>query len=158
MIVDIGPVEEWFVAFKTKAKMRIANLFPGRFKHVMAFASRDGLWAFCDVAPFASQFIIVPDPLADPMIANAIADATVLKVVAGPGRLGGLWCVPATANLTGVPSCALRPDAFFRDCLAHGAEILIENSNGRPFDDGIRRQDFGAEERRARPGGGTGAG
>jgi hypothetical protein len=35
-------------------------------------------------------------------------------------------CTTVVGRLVGSRSCALRPDAFLRDCLAEGAEIVVD--------------------------------
>jgi hypothetical protein len=121
---------EWLIAFSTTSENRFAMKMPGQFKHCMCFARIDEHWVFVEYARRPGGAIaVVPDSEADPWLAEAQDGATVLKVKQGyevpPWPL--LWCVPLTAYIVGIGSSALRPDAFFRDCVANGAELVCEN-------------------------------
>lgn len=57
-------------------------------------------------------------------------DTTILQVEAGTASrfFPGIYCVSMCAQVTGVPSCALSPDGFYRDCIAHGATLVDLNT------------------------------
>lgn len=137
--------QEWFVVFKRRSRGRITNMIPGRFKHVLAFAFMPAVraWLFVEFAwQGGTAVAIVPNDIADRYLSRASHNAVVVKVRAGRAGMPrwGLWCVPAIAHVTGIRSCALRPDAFFRDCLRHGGEIVIGDDNGFA-EDSVRGQD-----------------
>jgi hypothetical protein len=125
---------EWFIAFKRTSQfwfLRLAAL--GRYKHVSCFGHvpAAGAWVFYDFGVNAASLSVVPDRLSDAPIGAAVEDALVLKfvpplVVTGFHVKPGFTCATAVAHLTGVRSSALRPDRFLRDCLAAGAEIVLD--------------------------------
>jgi hypothetical protein len=122
--------EEWFVVFKRKSKFRWLNWMPGRFKHcfAMAYVEERKCWLFVEFAALSGSAVtLCPDEDADWFLGDASADAVIVKMparmVKGVGL--GLWCVPLTAHVIGLKSCALLPDGLFRDCMANGGEIVI---------------------------------
>jgi hypothetical protein len=121
---------EWFVVFKKKSKLRWVNWVPGRFKHcfAMAFIAEIQCWAFVEFAATAGSTVaLLPNDQADDWLAEAMSDAVVVKYKAGAvqGAGWGLWCVPLTAHVIGVSSCALLPDGLFRDVMRNGGEVVI---------------------------------
>ena len=134
-------VEEWFVVFHERCASPFwQRAVPGRFKHVRAFAWVEGVraWVFYDVwLTGGSRITLSPGgEMGDMMMGQFIEGASVLKMTARPdarpslSTLVGFWCVPAVRRLLNLPGGALMPDALWRDCLAHGAEIVIHG--GRP--------------------------
>jgi hypothetical protein len=94
----------------------------------MTFVDDVGLWVFVEYAFLAGSMVgFVNDDEADELLASASCDAVVIKMPtrALKGRGWGLWCVPLTAQVAGIPSCALLPAGLLRDCLRHGGEIII---------------------------------
>ncbi len=125
--------KEWFVVFHEETdKWWINALACGRFKHVSVFGKveRSGSWVFYDFHSDRAHIMVVGDWEADIAIAyysqcgpivrfpRLLADAP--KTMLRPG----LWCVPAIAHLIGLRTCALRPDALYRQCLAKGGELI----------------------------------
>lgn len=128
----------WVVVFnRTAATWWAGWLAFGQYKHVRAYAYVPFLhvWVFVDPNLMGIDVLIAADGApARAMISAWIDNADLVKVRAQrDGRrrfpLFG-WCVPVIARLTGVPSGALRADAFFRDCLRYGGEPF-EASCGR---------------------------
>nr|WP_210297028.1 hypothetical protein [Gellertiella hungarica] len=133
MPLDHCEPSAWFVAFHTESPRWWLNwLAMGRFKHVSAFGyvDRAASWVFFDFNLDRSRIYVVHGRDADPMIAR-FSDKTVVVRVPKPAdavnslnMAVGAWCVPAVAHLIGMPGCALRPDALYRQCLANGGEII----------------------------------
>jgi len=129
-----GPLEpsRWYLVFSRDTDRRFLRwLAMGRYKHVSAvgFIPGEKLWIFVDPRIKRTVIEAVRDgKLAEARLALAFGSHDVLVLPANePARFrlrAGLWCVPIVAHLVGVASCALRPDAFYRDCLAAGAEII----------------------------------
>jgi hypothetical protein len=164
--LDLSPAasfapREWFIAFKRTTSLWLADrLSFGRYKHVSCFGPVPavGGWLFYDFGKSAAAIAVVPDRRADDLMGLACDRALVVRwapplVVTGWRLKPAFLCTSAVAHLTGVPSCALRPDAFLRDCLAHGAEIVIDDelrldkSAARPR---LARRAGGGEEREDR--------
>lgn len=125
--------KDWFVVFQEYSPRRwIRWLARGRFKHVSVFGvvDRANSWVFYDFNLDRSRVYVVSNHEADIAIGHFIGDATVVRMARPIGREAevnlrpGWWCVPAVAHILGLRSCALRPDALFRQCLAQGGEII----------------------------------
>lgn len=125
--------DDWFVVFhEDSPRWWIRLLACGRFKHVSAFGAvkHAGMWVFYDFNTDRSRVYVVPDDLADDAIAHFTAGAVIVRLAKPLGGetninlRSGWWCVPAVAHILGLRSCALRPDALFRDVLAHGGEVI----------------------------------
>lgn len=125
--------EVWYVAFWPESTRWWANwLSFGRFRHVSAFGwvSQAQCWLFFEVMSNRTEIRAVPAAFERHALAPILDHCTVLKMPAldrGDLRVKlkpGFWCVPAVAHLIGLRSCALRPDALFRHCLAHGGEVM----------------------------------
>jgi hypothetical protein len=128
----------WFVTFHELSERRWVNwLSWGRYKHVSAFGycAMAQCWVFVDVLASRMRVRLASDDLADRLIAAESASGMVLKmppvdVDRKPLRLKPLlYCVPATAHLLGLPMGALRPDALFRQCLAHGGKPVSNDDD-----------------------------
>lgn len=104
----------------------------GRFKHVSAFGfvPRAQTWVFFDFNLDRSRIYVVGNHEADGMLSAFAHENTIVRMarplIAGEKMRWsfGMWCVPAVAHLIGLPLSALRPDALFRQCLAHGGEVI----------------------------------
>jgi hypothetical protein len=127
-----GSPTRWLVVFDRRAATWWADLVAfGVRKHARCFRQVSGdVWLFYDVQ-FSGTFIhVVRHEEARRLVAEWIADADVLQIqVADPVRKLQLplmphICTVAVARLLGLPSRALRPDAFFRALLQHGATII----------------------------------
>lgn len=124
----------WFLVFQEKARTRWVNwLAFGRFKHVSAYGwvPDQRMWVFYDVSLGRTRIAVLPvcDAAEEEIRRLARYGVTLAMKPRGECRRWfrvGFWCVPAMAHLVGVPSCAVRPDALFRQCLRHGAEILTD--------------------------------
>jgi hypothetical protein len=133
--IDISGALEptvWFLVFEERSRSWWVNaLARGRFKHVQAvgWIGEIGCWIFYDVSLGKTTVAVLPDGERAHAILGLMREkATTVVMAPRPSRRTwmrfGMWCVPAIAHLVGIPSCALRPDAFYRDCLSHGGEIL----------------------------------
>lgn len=116
----------WILVFHRRTTNRMVRVLAcGRFKHVSAYAflpvSR--VWLIFDVSLERVSPVVVPDGGEFSWLMSLCADA---ELVSMPRRNGGRmlplfgWCVPAIAHLLGLRTWALRPDALYRYCLAHG--------------------------------------
>lgn len=129
-----GPLEpsRWYLIFSRDTDRRFLRwLAMGRYKHVSAvgYVSDQQIWIFVDPRMKRTVIEVVRDgKMAEARLALAFGSHDVLQLPQNEPstwRLRpGLWCVPIVAHLVGVASCALRPDRFYRDCLAAGAEII----------------------------------
>jgi hypothetical protein len=134
MVLNEPPL--WFLVFQRKARTRwLSFIAMGRFKHVLAFAWLPDAqcWLIYDVTLGRTKISLGRDePATWAVIEGLRAGNVTLRIAGGVVRRRwlrvGFWCVPAMAHLAGVGGCALRPDAFYRQCLRHGAEI---EGNGR---------------------------
>jgi hypothetical protein len=148
-----GTPQEWFICFSTRARFWWASAAAlGRYKHVSCFAfvaAVDG-WLFYDFGLNQTVVTVLPDRQANALIGAMADDALVVKwipplVVTGVRLKPAFLCTTAIAHLTGVPSCALRPDRFLRDCLAAGGKVVAEP----------QRHELRTYQPAARPGAGT---
>jgi hypothetical protein len=130
----IGAVETWFVIFQRRAIfVRWANWIPGEFKHVLALGARtDGVWVIASAGILERGFIFLPEAMLGPEVERLLDGAVVMQMggCSAP-QPKGWWCTRLVVNLIGLPSCALRPDALFRECLRHGGRIVIGEPHGR---------------------------
>lgn len=136
LALTIYEPQVWNVVFNREAASGWARWVPGRYKHVRAYAfvPATRIWLFYDVHFGGTQIFAVPDgPDAIAAIYSFIGPPGVSDIVAVrrlPGRIRRFpwsnWCTPALRHLLNLPTGALRPDAFYRDCLANG---------GKPFED-----------------------
>lgn len=124
---------DWYVVFHEHSpKWWVRWLARGRFKHVSVFGivKRSATWVFYDFHLDRARVYAIPDFDADIAIGHFIEGATVVRMARPIGREAdvnlrlGWWCVPAVAHILGIRSCALRPDALFRQCLAQGGELV----------------------------------
>lgn len=119
----------WNLVFERKTISWWSHLAMGRYKHVRAYGYVPFLhvWQFVDIGLRGFDVFIAADgPPANAVIAHWIADADVLTIA--PRRDGRRclpllgFCVPAMKRLIGLRCGALRPDAFFAECLRNGAQ------------------------------------
>jgi hypothetical protein len=134
-LADCEPTD-WFVAFHPDSPTWwVRWLACGRFKHVsvMGFVPRAQTWAFFDFQMDRSRIYLIGNHEADAALGHFAAGNTIVRMARPIGQelnlnmSVGLWCVPAAAHILGLKSCALRPDALFRQCLANGGEIIDES-------------------------------
>lgn len=130
---------EWFVVFHdSTSKWWVDWLAWGRFKHVSVFGKvpRSGSWVFYDFHTDRAHVMVVGDWEADIAIGYYSMCGTVVRfprLLSDHGGVNfrpGLWCVPAVAHIIGLRTCALRPDALYRQCLAKGGEIIGSEGHG----------------------------
>lgn len=123
----IEPVE-WNILFHVEAAGRWSSLIAmGRFKHVSAFAYLGGLkgWVLYDVQFGRTRLVVLPDNADSRRVLSQVIGNNVWIVMRRrDGRVPwfrfGFFCTVAIKHLIGLRSGALRPDALYRDCLAHG--------------------------------------
>jgi hypothetical protein len=134
---DCRPTE-WMVVFHRESGRRwVKWLAFGRYQHVSAFAQvkSAGIWLFYEVMVGRTEVMAVPDAKADPLLALYARKGCIVRMKAPiPADDGikvkpGLWCVPAVAHLLGLRTCALRPDALLRHCLANGGTIVVSDDD-----------------------------
>ena len=135
---------EWFIVFHRQSENWWVNwLAWGRYKHVSAFGTVpwSGDWVFFDFLTGRSRFLVVPNEKADRFLAHYSKLGVIVKMPAPdpadirPKIKPGLWCVTTVAHLLGLRTCALRPDALLRHCLANGGTIVVDDDDetqGRP--------------------------
>lgn len=124
----------WFVVFERATPRWVRWLAMGRWSHVKAFAWIGGetrAWLFYDVGYDRTGISVMPDcPQANALIAEwRSSGPTVMVDVRTDPRFNiwrrfGFWCVPAVAHLIGSSSCAVRPDAFLRDLIRAGGQLV----------------------------------
>lgn len=144
MIMAIsGPLvvapEYWTLVFDREASTRWASLLAfGRYKHVRAYAYVPFLhvWVFLDPHLRGIDLFVAADGTpAQAVIQMWIVNADLLRVRRVSREtfcapvLG--FCVPIIRRLIGLPGSALRPTAFFEDCLRNGAQPF-EAVDGHP--------------------------
>lgn len=131
-----GLVENWLVVFHRESPVWWVRLLAaGEFRHVSAvgWSRAAGCWVVFDPRLRATMMLALPDD-----VARGYLDAvwlkdrcTVVSLAAGDGgraRMLGGWCVPAVAQLVGLRSGALRPDALLKDCLRHGGRVIFDEN------------------------------
>jgi hypothetical protein len=128
---SIGSPARWHLVFQPVAELWWVNwLVPGRFKHVRAFGviPDTDVWIFFDVGFRKAELFVATGRAASVTIGNWIEGATVISIahaaVAAASVGMPFFCTTAVRHLIGLRSCALRPDALLRHCLAQGARIL----------------------------------
>jgi hypothetical protein len=128
-----GSPTRWLIVFDRRAATWWASLVAlGRHKHARCFGYIHACdaWLFYDCQFFHTTIQVARGEEAKRLIAEWTADADVLAMNAGtsgrfwPGLFRPMLCTTAVARLLGLPCRALRPDAFRRQCLRHGATIV----------------------------------
>lgn len=130
--------ETWVFAFSKKAARRwVELLVPGKFKHVLAFGfvPASDAWVVINPCFDRTEVEVIPN--------NENFEAFLLDLfdrqhvlVSVPAGLNsrlpafGYWCTSMCAHLAGLPRSALRPDAFLKECLAHGGRYLAADDIG----------------------------
>lgn len=134
--LDACEPADWYVSFDPFSPRRwIRWLARGKFKHVscFGFVERAQSWVFFDFHLDRSRIFVVGDHEANALIGEYSTGKTVVRLAKPLGQelninmAAGAWCVPAVAHIVGIKTCTLRPDAFFRQCLANGGEIMSGN-------------------------------
>lgn len=131
---------EWFVVFhRESVRPWVRYLAFGRYKHVSVFGRVpwSGDWLFFDFMTSRSRILTVPDEKSDAFLAHY---SKLGKVVRMPSPdpddhrvklKPGMWCVTSVSHLLGLRTCALRPDALLRHCLANGGSIVVDDEDER---------------------------
>ena len=138
-MTDYEPTS-WCVVFNVEAATGWARWVPGRFKHVRAFAFVPAAqtWLFYDVSFAGTEIQAIPDgPDARAAIWSYIGPPGASVIVSVPRlperrRLApwSNWCTTSLRHLLRLPGSALRPTAFYRECLANGG-TPFEAEHGR---------------------------
>lgn len=138
--------EVWFAAFSPESSRRWVNwLSFGRFRHVSAFGwvSSAQCWLLFEVLSYRTEIRAVPKAFEAVALAPILDSCVVVQMPPvdrsdkGVKFKAGFWCVPSVAHLLGLRSCALRPDALYRQCLANGGRVMAGASDEireRPLD------------------------
>lgn len=140
--------QSWFVVFHDKTpRWWLRWLSFGKFKHVSCFGWVENAdrWVFFDPALERTWLRLVSDDDAcrEPLhefdikagyyggdIGHYTNQGVVLKIAVQvddirKANIGiGRGCVRDVARLIGLRTRAIRPDAFFRDCLKAGGEVI----------------------------------
>lgn len=129
----------WNIVFNREACSGWARWVPGRYKHVRAYAfiPATSTWLFYDVNFGGTAISAIPDgPAARAAIyafigPEGVSDIVAVRKLPQRKRLfpWSNWCTCALRHLLNLPGSALRPDAFYRDCLKNGTPF--ESSDGR---------------------------
>lgn len=140
---DFAP-KEWNVIFYRSSPSRLVRLLAvGTFKHVSAlgYVSGTDMWVHVNVSMGRMTVNVFPNSMLDRIMGPLTLNTDVLIFEPEKSDLklrvrAGWWCVPTVAQLLGIRSCALRPDRLYRQCLNHGAQIIVkggqENADGPP--------------------------
>lgn len=161
-LADCEP-HDWYVVFHPEtSKWWIDWLSWGRFKHVsvFGFVNRAQAWVFYDFHLDRARIYVVGNHEADIAIGHYSTGNTVVRMARPIGREKdinlpvGAWCVPAVAHIVGLRTCALRPDALFRQCLANGGEIIGPEGD----EDEAKRAEGRSRTQAPAAGGGSGEG
>lgn len=132
-----GAPARWFVIFRRRVDSRLVRwLAFGRYKHVRAagYVPETDCWLFYDHGWNGISVFLARGRGAEVLLAHWTEAADVLAIAARaplPSALPRL-CTTAVASLIGLPSCALRPDALYRDCLAYGAMRICDQQSPTP--------------------------
>lgn len=127
---------EWFVSFTREYDRKwVKWLACGEFRHVTAFGyvKAAGVWTFYDFMASRTRILTVTDQKANLLLAEYAKTGVIVHMPAQiipdhrPKLKAGLWCVPAVAHLLGLSTCALRPDALLKHCLANGGTIVVDD-------------------------------
>lgn len=131
--LDWTAPSKWFVVFHRRATTWWVNwLALGRFKHVSAFGYSEvaGAWVLIDYHLRRTKVLVIPDRFMKGIMVKHCLDAEVVEIepMEKAWPVVGL-CSTSIAHLIGLPGCALRPDALFRQCLANGGKLLGDNAD-----------------------------
>jgi len=125
--------------FRRRSKSWWVNwLVPGRYKHVAAFGyvHETDCWIFFDAWLGGTTIQVARGDAARAMMVAWTRDADVLRMDALPPRTSGfldlrMLCTTAIAHMLGVPG-ALLPVTLHRQCLDHGAMIVVADGHTHP--------------------------
>lgn len=140
--------KRWFIVFhEVTSRPWLRWLACGRFKHVSCFGWVDSAqrWVFFDPALERTWLRLVPDDVASEEPAHVfdikagyyggdlghyanlgqvVALDIQLDNVMRPNIGIGWGCVRDVARVVGIRTRAIRPDAFFRECLKRGGTVV----------------------------------
>lgn len=122
--------DTWILAFhRTSPHWWVRWLACGRYKHVSAFAWLAPLrqWIVYEIGVAGTRIVILPDSQAATDRLNLFtADADLVAMPKRPTRVSLMpfSCVSAVKHLIGLRCGALRVNALYRECLAHGGELI----------------------------------
>jgi hypothetical protein len=130
----------WNVVFNREAASGWAKWVPGRYKHVRAYAFLPATkqWLFYDVSFAGTEIAVIPhgldsyEKIYEFIGPPGAADIVAMKRLPARRRWfpWSNWCTPALRHLLNLPGSALKPDAFYCDCLANGG-VPFEAEHGR---------------------------
>ncbi len=139
-LADCEP-DEWFIVFhRDSDRWWVRWLAAGRYKHVSAFGfnSNTQTWTFFSFLTGRLRIVTVTDRQANRLLAVYSREGCVVRMPA-PAKDDHTFrpkllftCVSAMAHLVGLPGCALRPDAFLRQCLRNGGSVLVDDKHESP--------------------------
>jgi hypothetical protein len=131
----------WLLVFDREAASWWSRLIAcGRYKHVRTFGyiHELGAYVFYDVQFSGTRIQLARGDGARALMLEWTANADVLRYdvsfsaglsAAFPLLFRPFLCTTAVAHLVGLPG-ALRPDAFYRQCLQNGAVIVHGRTQG----------------------------
>jgi hypothetical protein len=131
----------WFVVFHRDSDIKLARwLSFGRYKHVSAFGYVEATnnWTFFSFLSGRIRILSVSNEQADRLIGFYSSSGCVVRMPAPDLhdkrlRLKPVFtCVQSVAHLLGLGGCALRPDAFLRQCLCNGGSIVVDDKHESP--------------------------
>src|ERR1017187_1067455 len=133
-----GQIDVWFVVFDKSVPNPWWNwLIPGNFKHVWCFGYCEPArtWVFVDPGYMRLQHCIVPDHLANDMIAAAMSADAVLRMKAGARTIPNLrmisCCTATVRDILGMHGWwfwDMVPDKLYRDCLDAGGVCVASEA------------------------------
>lgn len=132
--VDRFEPSEWFVVFHRESDRPIFRFLSfGRYRHVSAFGYLPHLhaWVFFSFLTGRIRIATIPDHQANRMLEFYSKRGCILRMPAPDPKdrrfkaKPVFTCVQAVAHLLGLSTCALRPDALHRHCLANGGTIIV---------------------------------
>lgn len=137
MIEERGPTGmpvSWYVAFyNDEERYWWSPLVKDGFGHVAAFGycPEHAIWLLYDVTMTRTLVQALLPSQMDAWVAalpanRRIVEWTPTEEPSAPAFRLGFWCTPAITHLLAAPSRALRPQALYRDLIAHGARPAFE--------------------------------
>lgn len=125
-------IGEWYAAFfDGETRHWWWSLCHPGFRHVCAFGydAEQRIWLLYDVCLARTHIRALTSEQMDSWVLALPTHRRILCVRTGadaPAHRLGFWCTTAVVHLLGRRSRALRPQALYRDLLAHGARPAFE--------------------------------
>lgn len=133
--------DEWFIVFhRDSDKWWVRWLAAGHFKHVSAFGfnTNTQTWTFFSFLTGRLRVLTVSDRQANRLLAFYGEQGAIVRMPAPAfddqtfRPKFAFTCVSTMAHLVGLPGCALRPDALYRQCLRNGGSIVVDEKHESP--------------------------